>query len=151
MQLSTRSRYGARAVLDIALHAQDGPVTLGEIARRQDVSTKYLGHIVNPLIAAGILESIRGPRGGYVMGRAPEDTRLGDIIRTLDGSMAPARCVDRPGNCSRAPTCAMREVWTRIKDELEAAVDRITVADLMVRQRELEGSGAPKGKARRTR
>jgi len=91
MRLSTKSRYGTRAVLDIALHSHNGPVTLNDISVRQEISRKYLGQIVHQLLAAGILESIGGPRGGYIMGRSPKKTKLGEIIRILDGSMAPVR------------------------------------------------------------
>jgi len=139
MQLSTKSRYGARAVVDIAMYSHNGPVTLQDISSRQEISRKYLGQIVNQLMAAGIVESIRGPRGGYVLSRSPEKTRLGEIIRTLDGSMAPVRCVDKSKSCRRNRACATREVWVKIKENLESLVDDITIADLVARQKELEG------------
>ncbi len=139
MRLSTKSRYGTRAVLDIALHSHNGPVTLNDISVRQEISRKYLGQIVHQLLAAGILESIRGPRGGYIMGRSPKKTKLGEIIRILDGSMAPVRCVDKSKTCNRTSKCATREVWVKIKESLESVVDDITIADLVSRQKELEG------------
>jgi len=142
MRLSTKSRYGTRAVLDIALHYDKGPVTLNDISERQDVSRKYLGQIVNQLLAAGILESIRGPRGGYVMGRSPKKTKVGEIIRALDGPLAPVRCVDKSNLCDRTSTCATREVWEKLKESLESVVDNITIADLMTRQRELDKSSS---------
>jgi Rrf2 family protein len=139
MKLSTKSRYGTRAVLDIALHVQGGPVKLNDIAARQGVSKKYLGQIINQLLAAGILESIRGPRGGYIMGRPPEQTSVGDIIRILDGPLAPVRCAEKPDSCRRTGDCAMREVWVKVKEGVESVVDNVTIADVMSRQKALQG------------
>jgi len=144
MRLSTKSRYGTRAVLDVALHAPGGPVKLGDISERQEISRKYLGQIIGQLMAAGILESIRGPQGGYLLGRSPQEIRLGDIIRTLDGSLAPVRCVDKPGLCNRNEKCVTREVWTKAKETMESLFDEITVADLVERQKELNVQGGPR-------
>lgn len=138
MRLSTKSRYGTRAVLDIALHGRNGPVTLKEMSRRQEVSRKYLGQIINHLLTAGILESIRGPQGGYVLSRPPDSIRLGEIIRALDGSVAPSRCVDNPGVCERNAKCVTREVWTQVKESVESVIDETTIADLVARQKDLE-------------
>jgi len=138
MRLSTKSRYGTRAVLDIALHGRNGPVTLKDMSRRQEVSRKYLGQIINHLLTAGILESIRGPQGGYVLRRPPDSIRLGEIIRALDGSVAPSRCVDNPGVCDRNTKCVTREVWARVKESVESVIDDTTIADLVARQKDLE-------------
>ena len=143
MRLSTKTRYGTRAVLDIALHSQEGPANLINISKRQDLSRKYLGQIISQLLTAGILESIRGPQGGYVLGRPPKEIRLGDIIRTLDGSFAPVRCVDKPDLCERTERCVTREVWTKAKESMESLFDQITVADLMERQEELDALTIP--------
>ena len=137
MRLSTKSRYGTRAVLDIAMHGRNGPVTLKDMSRRQDVSKKYLGQIINQLLTAGILESIRGPQGGYVLNRPPDTIRLGEIIRALDGSVAPSRCVDNPTICQRNTNCVTREVWIRVKESVESVIDETTVADLVARQKDL--------------
>jgi len=138
MRLSTKSRYGTRAVLDIALHGRNGPVTLKDMSRRQEVSRKYLGQIVNHLLTAGILESIRGPQGGYVLSRAPDSIRLGQIVRALAGSVAPRRCVDSRGVWERNGKCVTRELWTRVKESVESVIDETTIADLVARQKDLE-------------
>jgi Rrf2 family protein len=143
MRLSTKTRYGTRAVLDIALHAQQGPVHLGDISERQEISRKYLGQIIGQLLTAGILESIRGPQGGYILNRLPNEIRLGEIIRTLDGSLALVRCVDKPDLCNRTERCVTREVWTKAKESMESLFDQITVADLMERQEELDTLTSP--------
>jgi Rrf2 family protein len=139
MRLSTKSRYGTRAVLDIALHEHNGPVTLADIAGRQDLSKKYLGQIVTQLLAAGILESMRGPRGGYVLGKNAESIRVGEIIRAMDGSVAPVRCVNNPTLCKRSADCVTREVWIQVKERIESVIDGITIAEL-VRRHRLKGS-----------
>ena len=138
MRFSTKTRYGTRAVLDIAMHGGNGPITLNDIAKRQDVSKKYIGHIVNQLMAAGILESVRGPHGGYLLARPAKKIRLGEIIRALDGSMAPVRCVEKPGFCGRSNRCATQEIWVTLKEKCDAVVDGITMADLVKRQKKLD-------------
>ena len=140
MRFSTKTRYGTRAVVDIAMHEGNGPVTLSEIAERLDVSKKYTGHIVNQLVTAGILESVRGPRGGYMLARSPKQIRMGEIIRTLDGSMAPVRCVEKPDSCEKSNKCATQEVWVKLRDSVDGVVDSVTVADLVRRQKKLNAS-----------
>jgi len=138
MQLSTKSRYGTRAVLDISIHGKDGPVTLNAISKRQNISKKYLGQIVNQLITAGILESVRGPQGGYLLAKTPKKLKLGEIIRTLDGSVAPVRCVDNPKLCRRTSKCVTREVWIQMKNSIDAVIDSVSISDLMKRQEEID-------------
>lgn len=134
MRISTKSRYGARAVLDIAIHGDQGPVTLNQISARQEISKKYLEQIIHRLLKAGVLVSLRGPQGGYLLGRPAARIRLGEIIRSLDGPVAPVRCVDEPEICDRTERCVTRDVWTEIKESVESVIDRITVADLASRQ-----------------
>jgi Rrf2 family cysteine metabolism transcriptional repressor len=142
MNLSTKTRYGTRAVLDIAMNEAKGPVTLNEIAKRQDVSKKYVGHIVHQLLTAGVLESVRGPQGGYMLARPPKKIRLGEIIRALNGSMAPVRCVEKPAFCSRSKKCATQEIWTTIKERVDDVIDGVTLADLVKRQKNLDATSA---------
>ena len=142
MRFSTKTRYGTRAVLDIAMHGGKGPITLNDIARRQEVSKKYIGHIVNQLMAAGILESVRGPQGGYMLARPAKQIRLGEIIRALDGSMAPVRCVEKPAVCGRSNRCATQEIWVTLKEKCDAVVDGISMADLVRRQKKLDAMPA---------
>jgi len=142
MSLSTKTRYGTRAVLDIAMYEKNGPVTLNEIAKRQDVSKKYVGHIVNQLLTAGILDSVRGPQGGYMLARPSKEIRLGEIIRALNGSMAPVRCVEKPAFCERSKKCATREIWITIKERVDDVIDGVTLADLVKRQRKFDAKFA---------
>jgi|YNPNPStandDraft_1061719.scaffolds.fasta_scaffold82766_2 Rrf2 family protein len=140
MRLSTKSRYGTRAVLDIALYEHEGPVTLNDIARRQHLSKKYLGQIVTRLLAAGILESMRGPHGGYVLARDPASIRVAEIIRVLEGSVSPVRCVEVPASCRRTKTCVTRQVWATLTQSIESAMDGISIADLVEQHKAKERS-----------
>ena len=135
MKLSTRARYGIRAVLDLALHADQGLVRLKDIARRQQVSLQYLEHLVAPLIAAGLVSSTRGPRGGLSLARLPGEIRLSQLILLLEGSTAPVECVTNPGSCTRSATCAVRDVWSEMKDAIDAVAESMTLADLVERQK----------------
>ena len=138
MKLSTRGRYGTRAMLDIALHQSDGPVPLKDIAHREDVSLSYLEHIIAPLSAAGLVQSTRGPHGGVMLVRPPEGIRLSDVIRVLEGSVAPVECVDHPSTCKRSGLCVTRDVWTEMKKAIEGVLESTTLQDLMKRQKTRE-------------
>ena len=141
MKLSTRVRYGIRALLDLALHADQGLVRLKDIARRQQISLQYLEHLVAPLIAAGLVSSTRGPRGGLALARLPGEIRLSQLIWLLEGSTAPVACVTNPESCDRSATCAVHDLWSEMKDAIDAVTESMTLADLVERQKKKE---APK-------
>ena len=136
MKLSTRSRYGARALIDITLNANGRPVLLRDVARRQEISTMYLEHLITPLISAGIIRSTRGAKGGVWLARPPADVKLTDVVRLLEGSMAPVECVDDPNYCPRHASCVTREVWTELKLAMTKVLDRTTLEDLVERQKQ---------------
>jgi len=131
MKLSTRTRYGLRALLDIAAHSGEAPVQLKEIARRQEVSLAYLEHIVSPLIAGGILRSTRGMFGGVQLLREPRDVLLWDVVNLLEGSMAAVDCVPHPHICRRSGTCATRRLWSELTEAMRGVLASRTLADLM--------------------
>jgi len=135
MKLSTRSRYGTRALIDIAMNANGRPVLLRDVARRQEISTMYLEHLITPLISAGIVRSTRGAKGGVWLARAPEDIKLSEIIRLLEGSMAPVECVDDPNYCPRHDACVTIEVWRELKGAMNQVLEGKTLADLVERQK----------------
>jgi len=111
MKLSTKGRYGVRLMLDLALHEGKGPVLLRDIAQRQEISEKYLWQLINPLKAAGMIKSLRGAHGGYMLGQKATDINLKQILTILEGSLCLVDCVDNPTSCDRAPTCISRDVW----------------------------------------
>jgi Rrf2 family transcriptional regulator, cysteine metabolism repressor len=135
MKVSTRGRYGIRALLDIALHGQEGPVLIRDIAERQQISLLYLQHLLNPLIAGGLIRSIRGPGGGILLAKAPEDIKLSEIMNLLVGSVAPVECVNDPNVCARAATCATRDTWIEMKKSINSVLTSTTIQDLVVRQK----------------
>ncbi|MGQ9571957.1 MAG: RrF2 family transcriptional regulator [Dehalococcoidia bacterium] len=138
MKLSTRGRYGTRAMLDVALHGGEGPVHLKDIAGRQQVSKKYLEHLISRLEAAGLLRTIRGAGGGVSLARPPSEIKLSEIVQTLEGPIAPVECVDDPEWCSRSASCAARDVWMEMGELLRTFLESMTLEDLCRQQREKE-------------
>ncbi|HBI27554.1 MAG TPA: Rrf2 family transcriptional regulator [Peptococcaceae bacterium] len=133
MRLSTRGRYGLRAMLDIAIEQSDEPVTLASISERQGVSIGYLEQLMVPLKKEGLIRSVRGAQGGYLLSRVPENITVGDIIRTLEGPIAPVACVseDYPEECDRAEGCVTRLVWAKVRDSIAEVLDSLTLHDLI--------------------
>ncbi len=138
MKISTRAQYGTRALLDLALHQGEKPVLLRDIARRQQISSGYLEHLIIPLIGAGILRSIRGPRGGIIFARSPEDIKMNEVVQLLEGSIAPVECVSDPNLCHRSGLCAPRDIWHELKEAMNNVLESTTLKDLAERQRKKE-------------
>lgn len=136
MKLSTKTRYGTRALLELALHQGEGPMFLKDIARQQQISLPYLEHLIAPLIAGGIIRSTKGPKGGISLARNAEDIKLSEIIRLLEGSLAPVECVDNPKACRRSGACAARDVWSRLKEAMDEVLESTTLQDLAEQQRQ---------------
>jgi Rrf2 family protein len=139
MKLSTRGQYGTRALLDLALHLGEEPVPLKDIARRQQISLPYLEHLITPLIAAEMVRSVRGARGGIWLAKPPQDIRLSEVIRILEGSIAPVECVSNPGTCPRSELCAARDVWSELEKAMDGVLESTTLQDLVERQKRKEG------------
>lgn len=136
MKLSTKTRYGTRALLELALHQGEGPMFLKDIARQQQISLPYLEHLIAPLIAGGIIRSTKGPKGGISLARNAEDIKLSEIIRLLEGSLAPVECVDNPKACRRSGACAAHDVWSRLKEAMDEVLESTTLQDLAEQQRQ---------------
>ena len=139
MRLSTRARYGTRALLDLALNAGENPVQLKDIARRQDVSLHYLEHIIGPLVGAGIVTSLRGVGGGLRLARRPEEVNLSEVVGLLEGTLSPVQCLGSPEVCDRVESCATREVWDELGRAIDTYLSSITLKDLVERQRARDG------------
>jgi len=136
MKVSTRVRYGVRLMLELALNYGAGQIRLRDIAERQEVSEKYLEHLVAPLRASGLVRGMRGRHGGYVLTRRPSEIRLNEIHSALGGSLAPVECVDDPDVCSRERLCVAREVWCEVTDAMRKVLESTTLQDLVDRQHE---------------
>jgi len=135
MKLSTRTRYGTRALLDLALHQDESPVSLKDIAERQQFSLQYLEHLITPLIAAGIVRSIRGPKGGVALAKPPNQITLSQIMKLLEGSTTLVECVDNPKLCSRSDSCATRDIWDEMNKAMNGVMESTTLQDLVERQK----------------
>lgn len=132
MKLSTKGRYGVMAMLDLALHNSEGQVPLKSIAERQAISENYLEQLFALLRKAGLVNSIRGAMGGYMLAESADKITVGSILRALEGSLAPVDCVveDEPALCSKSGCCATKVVWEKIRDSINEVVDSITLEDL---------------------
>ena len=136
MKLSTKGRYGLRAVLDLAMHSsKENAIALSAIAERQNISISYLEQLIAKLKKAGIVQSTRGAQGGYALAKAPEDISVGEILRALEGSLSPVDCsaVDGEGEteCSASNFCVTKYVWKRINDSINDTVNNMFLSELL--------------------
>lgn len=143
MKLSTKGRYGVKAMLDLALHNKGEPVSLKSIAERQNISENYLEQLFASLRKAGHVKSVRGAQGGYILAHEPKDITVGDILRTLEGSLAPVDCVleEDPLKCANSKRCATKSIWLKLRDSVNEVVDSISLQDLVNDYNEAENQG----------
>ena len=141
MQISTKSRYAVRAMIELALHYEQGPLQLKEIARRQNLSEKYLEQIMHPLRTKGLIYSQKGSQGGYCLANPPGDIDVYDIVTTMEGSISPVACVDNPQVCDRLEICATRQVWIRLKECIIGELQSHTLAKLAADEKRFRTSG----------
>lgn len=135
MKISTKGRYGLRAMIDLATHGASGaPVYLSDIAKRQGISDKYLEHIFGTLHKAGIVKALRGRKGGYMLTKEPNEITLNQIITILEGPCTLVDCVTDPGSCTKTDTCVTREVWSLLGNKIEEVLTGYTLATLAERQ-----------------
>jgi Rrf2 family transcriptional regulator, cysteine metabolism repressor len=141
MRLNTRMRYGTRAMLELALRYEQGAVSLGEIAKAQGLSEKYLESLFSALKSAGLVLSRRGAQGGYVLARPPAQITLRQVFDVLEGPEPYAPCTLDPDYCSRRSSCVTQDVWARMYDASMAVLRATTLADLVARVRERGAAG----------
>ncbi len=122
--------------MDLALHYGEGPILLKDIAKRQQISGRYLEHVIVSLKVAGLVKSMRGAHGGFSLAKPPFQIRLSEIIQIVEGSIAMVECVDDPKVCSRADLCVTRDIWTEMKKAMNGVLESTTLQDLIERQRE---------------
>jgi Rrf2 family protein len=143
MKLTTRSRYGTRMILDMAIHGHNGPVRIKDIAARQGVSVKYLEKLVRELKDAGFVRSRRGPRGGHELDKPLDSISVGDIVRALEGDLSLVECGGDGGPCPRLTDCLTRGVWLEAARAMHEKLDSITLADLVAGHTGCLSPGAP--------
>jgi len=140
MKLSTRSRYGVRLLVDLARNGNQGPVQMGEISKRQEISVKYLEQLIRPLKQANMVSSVRGPKGGHLLAKNPEDITLGQIVRLFEGQSELVECISNPEKCSMSDDCQVRLAWGDATKVLYEKLDSTTIANLM------EGNNCDEGR-----
>lgn len=141
MKLTTKGRYGLRAMVDLAVNTDDEAVALSQIAERQGISLNYLEQLVARLKKSGIVNGIRGAQGGYVLAMPAEEISVGDILRALEGDLSPVDCyelnsTDTP--CGSSDICVTKYVWKRISDSINDAVDGIMLSDLVTESKKVQ-------------
>jgi Rrf2 family protein len=131
MKLSTRTRYGLRAMVEIAAADPHKLISVREIAANQDLSLKYMEQIMSALKSAGFVRAIRGPSGGYALARSPETIQMSEIFQALEGSPCLVDCVEEPEICAMAETCPARRVWLDLHNAVKAVLENTTLQDLI--------------------
>lgn len=133
MKLSTKGRYGLKAMFELALRYSDEPVSLNIIAESQHISLNYLEQLIAPLRRAGFVTSVRGAQGGYRLARNPEEITVKDILETLEGPLAPTHCVvdAEDEGCSNMEYCVTRLIWEKIRNSIDDIVRSTTLADMV--------------------
>ncbi len=131
MKISTKGRYGVTAMYELALHYGEGPLSLKSIALKQGISEHYLEQLICILRNTGLVKSVRGAQGGYMLAREPETYTVGTILRLTEGSMKPVACLeDEPNQCSRAGECVTLRLWKMLDEAIEGVLDKVTLQDL---------------------
>lgn len=133
MKLSTKGRYGLRALIDLAQNSGETPVSITSISTRQEISERYLEQLMSMLKKAGLVESVRGAGGGYVLAKDMKEISVGDVLRALEGSLEPVECagLEPDGGCRASDSCVTKYVWQRINDSINKTVDEIKLDQLI--------------------
>ncbi|MDH8677102.1 Rrf2 family transcriptional regulator [Fusibacter bizertensis] len=135
MKLSTRGRYGLKAMFDLALYYGEGPISLTSIAERQAISVNYLEQLISPLRKALLVESVRGAQGGYMLAKAPSDITVGVILTTLEGPLAPTDCVVMDSSdeelCDHSNYCVTKVIYEKIYESITSVVNSISLQHMI--------------------
>jgi Rrf2 family transcriptional regulator, cysteine metabolism repressor len=143
MKLSTKIRYGTRAILELAFRFGEGPIELKEIARSQEISIKYLEQVIIPLRTAGMVKSARGAKGGYSLAKPPSETCLFDVLEALEGPLYLVDCIKDSKYCRRSSSCVTRDIWSEVSDALHKVLKSITLEEMVRRKIEKENGDSP--------
>lgn len=145
MKLSTKGRYGLRALIDLARYSENEPVSITNISDRQGISERYLEQLMSLLKKGGLVKSVRGAGGGYVLAKELEEISVGDVLRALEGNLEPVSCsgFDAEDGCKAADNCVTKYVWQKINDSINQTVDEIKLDQLVEESRRLNCSEAP--------
>jgi len=131
MKLSTKGRYGIHAMYDLAQFGSETPQPIKSIAERQNIPEAYLEQLIGQLRRSGLVKSVRGAQGGYLLSRSPAEITVGEVLRTLEGELAVVDCLMEEDVCHKACSCPTRVVWKKLRDGLNQIVDGITLQDML--------------------
>lgn len=133
LKVSTKGRYGLRSIVDLAVNDKEGQVSLKSVAQRQGLSENYLEQLFASLKKSGLVKSVRGAQGGYMLSKPAENITVGDVLRSLEGTLCPVECIDldMPTRCDKSDVCVTAPVWAKLRDKINEVVDSITIADLV--------------------
>ncbi|MEF9916253.1 MAG: Rrf2 family transcriptional regulator [Lachnospiraceae bacterium] len=143
MKLSTKGRYGLRALIDLAQYSEIEPVSINSISARQGISERYLEQLMSMLKKAGLIKSIRGANGGYILAKNAKEISVGDVLRALEGSLEPVECsgLQEEDGCSAAGGCVTKYVWQRINDSINQTVDEMKLDQLVMESKAMPDTG----------
>ncbi|SHJ57937.1 transcriptional regulator, BadM/Rrf2 family [Clostridium cavendishii DSM 21758] len=130
MKLSTKGKYGVKAMVDLAIHYGEAPVSIKSISKRQDISEYYLEQLFSPLRKAKLIKSIRGAQGGYVLNREPKEITVADIMNVLEGPIEIADCIEG-AYCDNLDSCATKLLWEKIKKSIDEVLNSVTLQDIV--------------------
>ena len=139
MKISTKIRYGTRAMLELASHYGEGPIELKEIAKQENISLKYLEQVIIPLRSAGVVKSVRGSKGGYSLAKSPSEICLNDVVEVLEGPINLIECLRDPKACQRSSFCVTRDIWKEVSEAIYRIFHSVTLEEMVNRKREKEG------------
>ena len=130
MKLSTKGRYGVKAMVDLAINYGETPVSIKTISSRQNISEYYLEQLFSPLRKASLIKSVRGAQGGYVLNREPKDIKVSEIMEVLEGPIEIAECIEGV-QCNNIDCCATRLLWKKIKGSIDEVMESVTLQDIV--------------------
>lgn len=136
MKLSTKTRYGVRAILELATSQSASPLRLKIIAERQDISIKYLEQLMAILKSAGFIRSVRGARGGYILAKPANQIKLSEVFKALEGPVTPVECLENKKYCARVADCVARQLWEEVQQAIMEVLQSITLQDLVNRTKD---------------
>jgi Rrf2 family protein len=142
IQMSTRSRYGLRLMVSLAINYGHGITLMKDVSRGEDISEKYLGQIIIPLKSAGLVTSQRGSHGGYALSRPPEEITVKDVVEAIEGKISPVPCVEDPESCARATSCVAAQVWKKLAEGMEESLASFTLSELARQANEIREPAA---------
>ena len=139
MKISTKIRYGTRAILELASHYGEGPIELKEIAKKENISLKYLEQVIIPLRSAGLVKSVRGSKGGYLLAKSPSGICINDLVEILEGPINLIECLRDPKACQKSSFCVTRDIWKEVSEAIYQIFHSITLEEMVNRRKEKEG------------